>query len=328
VTAASHAAPASKVKIRNANPLNNAFEHIALVGGKLSVSAIVKCRWQSRLFEPVGDRSVSTRRVPRAWFGKTRHYTNGGAQTTCEMGAGIAASPHCAERWVYRCSFRLHPLRSFMSSRSWLTSSGVASSKSSAPSSGALSLPSRPAPLREPAANSSSAVACLAPFPGLSPLQKSARSLAGPNGRPVLLEEPDFASAVSSLAAPDPNPKVQFLACLPFNPASSNLRSLRPSLSFRGPSWDDHSFRRPGNPCGPPDLQHEEDQLFRRLLPASLPEAPSIRSPNSVLGMLPLTGPNLFPSPAGGDRVGRPLPVCPISGPLRPGSLPPITIER
>jgi len=49
------------------------------------------------------------------------------AQT--EMGAGIAASPHCAERRICRCSVYLVPAARklwFPASRSWLTSSGVA----------------------------------------------------------------------------------------------------------------------------------------------------------------------------------------------------------
>jgi len=45
------------------------------------------------------------------------------------MGAGIAASPHCAERRICRCSLALAPLPKEFgpTSRSWLTSSGVAS---------------------------------------------------------------------------------------------------------------------------------------------------------------------------------------------------------
>jgi hypothetical protein len=45
------------------------------------------------------------------------------------MGAGIAASPHCAERRICRCSLALvSPREGFNpASRSWLTSSGVAS---------------------------------------------------------------------------------------------------------------------------------------------------------------------------------------------------------
>ena len=45
------------------------------------------------------------------------------------MGAGIAASPHCAERRIYRCSMALVPLPKEFdpATRSWLTSSGVAS---------------------------------------------------------------------------------------------------------------------------------------------------------------------------------------------------------
>ena len=45
------------------------------------------------------------------------------------MGAGIAASPHCAERRICRCSVYLVPAARklwFPASRSWLTSSGVA----------------------------------------------------------------------------------------------------------------------------------------------------------------------------------------------------------
>ena len=45
------------------------------------------------------------------------------------MGAGIAASPHCAERRICRCSSTLVPLPKTVrdpASRSWLTSSGVA----------------------------------------------------------------------------------------------------------------------------------------------------------------------------------------------------------
>jgi hypothetical protein len=55
------------------------------------------------------------------------------AQTPCtkEMGAGIAASPHCAERRICRCSIYLgsRPGKPVCdpASRSWLTSSGVAS---------------------------------------------------------------------------------------------------------------------------------------------------------------------------------------------------------
>jgi len=45
-----------------------------------------------------------------------------------EMGAGIAASPHCAERRICRCSHLiLKPESPKIRSRSWLTSSGVAS---------------------------------------------------------------------------------------------------------------------------------------------------------------------------------------------------------
>jgi len=46
-----------------------------------------------------------------------------------EMGAGIAASPHCAERRICRCSWAwsIEPGGLPTRSRSWLTSSGVAS---------------------------------------------------------------------------------------------------------------------------------------------------------------------------------------------------------
>src|SRR5689334_1270279 len=47
-----------------------------------------------------------------------------------EMGAGIAASPQCAERRICRCSVYLDPAPVKVcdpASRSWLTSSGVAS---------------------------------------------------------------------------------------------------------------------------------------------------------------------------------------------------------
>ena len=57
---------------------------------------------------------------------------NSGAekQSPKEMRAGIAASPHCAERRICRCSIYLVPAPRkvwFPASRSWLTSSGVAS---------------------------------------------------------------------------------------------------------------------------------------------------------------------------------------------------------
>ena len=43
------------------------------------------------------------------------------------MGAGIAASPHCAERRICRCSQPGYPRKHQSCPRSWLTSSGVAS---------------------------------------------------------------------------------------------------------------------------------------------------------------------------------------------------------
>jgi hypothetical protein len=66
------------------------------------------------------------------------------------MGAGIAASPHCAERRICRCSIYLGSRSGKPvcdpASRSWLTSSGVASHRT-APS---CEEPDRPTRLRRP----------------------------------------------------------------------------------------------------------------------------------------------------------------------------------
>ena len=66
------------------------------------------------------------------------------------MGAGIAASPHCAERRICRYSLALvSPREGFNpASRSWLTSSGVASHPTAPP----CGEPDRPTRLRGPKA--------------------------------------------------------------------------------------------------------------------------------------------------------------------------------
>ena len=236
-----------------------------------------------------------------------------------EMGAGIAASPHCAETWICRCSPVCVPLQE-PAPRSLLTSSGVASAKSTVASSATLS----PNPVLSPRRDRpvfGSAVARLVARSSekacaFSPDWTSRVPVKGPLGGPRSFDHRNFASAVSGPAAPTFDPKVPCPASPSPRPGSRSDPLSRPGpgasrLSFRGPSWDDRSFRCPGlHPEGiMPGVRNGEDRLFRRLLPAMLrnferlvPRSP--RLPGDAVAIAIRTV--AFPSPASGDRVFGP----------------------
>jgi hypothetical protein len=103
------------------------------------------------------------------------------------MGAGIAASPHCAERRICRCSLAVvSPREGFdPASRSWLTSSGVAFH----PAAPSCEEPGPSTRLRRPKARWSF------DLPGLAPEPRSEDRKSGPKppdvprpflGRPLL----------------------------------------------------------------------------------------------------------------------------------------------
>ncbi len=165
------------------------------------------------------------------------------------MGAGIAASPHCAETWVRRCSFRpgsCEPL----SSRSWLTSSGFR-----------------------------------VPVDGCSPFGRALPRFAAFGPKTFRLSPalplPSGLARKPCLPAPAACP---MLACSRLRRTSSPLPSSRPwhprscdhfKSTFAcscGPSWDDHSWlpSKAAPKSDPPFGCLEDDHLFRRLLPAVL----------------------------------------------------------
>jgi hypothetical protein len=156
-----------------------------------------------------------------------------------EMGAGIAASPHCAERWICRCSLA-EPEGSPV--RSWRTSSGVASREAVLP---------RGRPFLEHGAN---------PLGDPYPVRLCRRF------RSPLASTPAVPAVFGSVA---PFCLAAFPARPTFRPGPAHCEPNH-CFSSRGPSWDDRSFRCTSPPEDRPCLRHEEDQLFRRLLPALL----------------------------------------------------------
>jgi len=194
--------------------------------------------------------------------------------------------------------------------RSLHSSSGVASVSSIAPSSGAL----LPGP---------TGLFFLAGQPPC-PFRLCRRSLLKPScdrwsrGHRAL-RPGHFASAVvrSRFARP-----VRLAAFHSTSPELSTgpgiLRPPDPHPSFRGPSWDDRSFRHPVRSEDRSIVRSEEDHLFRRLLPTSLSGDPSpVRSHPGEANVPANSTP--APSPA---EIGclMPLPVLP--GPLRVRAVP------
>ena len=129
------------------------------------------------------------------------------------MGAGIAASPHCAERRICRCSLALVPLPKEYdpASRSWLTSSGVASDRTALseekPDFYWTALPEGSLVFRCPASSKTEVFAQNRPiFRGPSWVDPSRVPLRSPSseepGSRVALEKED-SSGASSRLAPD-----------------------------------------------------------------------------------------------------------------------------
>ena len=135
------------------------------------------------------------------------------SQAPIEMGAGIAASPHCAERRICRCSLALVPLPKEYdpASRSWLTSSGVASDRTALseekPDFYWTALPEGSLVFRCPASSKTEVFAQNRPiFRGPSWVDLSRVPLRSPSseepGNRVALEKED-SSGASSRLAPD-----------------------------------------------------------------------------------------------------------------------------
>lgn len=235
------------------------------------------------------------------------------------MGAGIAASPHCAESWISRCSLRGWALgpspftilayqlrRRVRFKRRFLIGS---------PS----PRPDWPAPLAKGCpVEIGSAVARLPGF-----LAKALLAATSPCG------------VVTSLRLSS-SPAVRLFHLAVSNPDLPEPRTepgvLRPPdhrLSFRGPSWDDRSSRRPVRSEDRSFVRSEEDHLFRRLLPTSLSGDPPRDRRHPGEAFVPVNS-TPAPSPA---EIGClvPFQLFPVpcgSGPFRPGLLPPITLVR
>jgi hypothetical protein len=182
------------------------------------------------------------------------------------MGAGIAASPHCAESWIGRCSLMVRVLGPFPS-RSLRTSSGVASVSSLASSSEAL-LPAS-ASLLPCGKRSCRHRFCLCSRFRLPCGRHFSRS---PRFSARRLR---FGCPSTLLASNRPPFGGRLIALRSFGPGPGAFRPPDHRSSFRGPSWADRSFRRPVQSENRSFKQSEEDQLFRRLLPASLSGDPS-----------------------------------------------------
>ena len=188
--------------------------------------------------------------------GRSRE-ASGGSGAQSEMGAGIAASPHCAERRICRCSVYLgsrsgKPV-SDPASRSWLTSSGVAFHRT-APS---CEEPDRSTRLRGPKVRWSfdlsglasqtevleaKTIRCSAALLGsIPPAFRFAHQTPKTSGNRVALEKID-SSGASSRLAPKQNPKALLIACRRrsdlWSPAASACRCRlleRPGPPSRSP---------------------------------------------------------------------------------------------
>ncbi len=233
------------------------------------------------------------------------------------MGAGIAASPHCAESWIGRCSLRGRALgpsqftilayqlrRRVRFKRRFLLGSPFPNS------SGLLPCGNRPVELLLPSLAST------------LPCGSASRGH-------LALRRADFVRAVLPSCRPD-------LTRCRTRPILPELRTgpgiLRPPdhrSSFRGPSWDDRSSHLPGHVRGPTDRAKRR----RSSLPAPLADSALRRSfagPTTSWGSLRA---HEFHSGAfaGGDRLLNPFQFFPSpcgSGPFRRRPLPPITHSR
>jgi hypothetical protein len=153
------------------------------------------------------------------------------------MGAGIAASPHCAERRICRCSLALvSPREGFdPASRSWLTSSGVAFH----PAAPSCEEPGRSTRLRRPKARWSF------DLPGLAPELRSEDLSSGQN-RPMFRGPSwvDHSRVPLCPSAPRCFRTASRWRKIDSSGASSRLAPTRTRKLFPMPAGGDRSFGR------------------------------------------------------------------------------------
>ena len=229
------------------------------------------------------------------------------------MGAGIAASPHCAERRFAGVPEVVAPC-GVSPSRSWRTSSGVASLKALLLHQELFPRRVRPAPSRAPFVSSGSAVA--------RPTSRRACArwkLAGPlrdRGGPTPWEV-ELCSGCLRPAGSGRDPEGSTSLCLgepSTRPARTCIPSA-PSLPFRGPSWDGASCRGPDRSLRTrPALRREEDPSLPAPLASLAPEVLRSVQPRTFEDAANRREPFFFHRLAGGDRWLSPLPVRPVSG--------------